>query len=107
MTSKNKSLVKPSLRFRPQNVSGSFIMKERLQTGKSFNYNYQERTRWYPSGWGFSKKVLGRIFGQLHYRACHAPKPIQKQWASAYKAFGRKYMPINASVRYIKQREWL
>jgi hypothetical protein len=76
-------------------------MKERLQVGKTFNYNWQERTNWYPVGWGFNRRVIGKIFGQLHYRAYHAPKPVTKRWMKSYKAFERKHLPLNGSMRFL------
>ena len=101
MTSKNKSLVKPTMRFRPQHLSGGLIMRERRQTGRTFNYNWQERTRWYPVGWKFNRQVIGRIFGHLHYLALHAPKPVQTRWRPAYRAFERRYLPMKGSMRFL------
>ena len=101
MTSKNISLTKPTRRFRPQNLSKRAVMIERLKFKKTFNYNYQERHSWYPAGWGFNRRVLGKIFGQLHYRAYHSPTPVSKRWMKSYKAFERKHLPLNGSMRFL------
>jgi hypothetical protein len=79
-------------------------MKQRLKCGRSENYNWQTRIKWYPVGWGFNKKVLGNIFGKLHYLACHAPTPIQKKWKQPYKNFYIKHFGTHkASSRYLNK----
>lgn len=92
-------------KFRPQDLSKRYIIKERLKYGRSENYNWQTRVKWYPAGWGFNKKVIGDMHGKLHYLACHAPKPIQKRWTKAYDNFYKKHFGTkHASVRYLN--EW-
>jgi hypothetical protein len=88
------------MRFRPQAVSTAFIMRERLQTGRVFRYNWVERNSWYPAGWGINRRAIGRVFGQLHYRACHAPQPVQQRWSSAYRTFTRRHLPEFGSQRF-------
>ena len=88
-------------KFRPQGLSKRFILKQRLKYGRPDNYNWQTRVKWYPAGWGFNKQVIGRIFGRLHYLACHAPAPVQQRYQRAYRALDARLTPQRASVRYI------
>ena len=90
-------------KFRPQDLPKRYIIKERLKYGRSENYNWQTRIKWYPAGWGFNKKVLGGIHGRLHYLACHAPAPIQKRWTKAYANFQKQHFGVHkfASARYL------
>jgi hypothetical protein len=88
-------------KFRPQDLSKSYIIKQRLKYGRSDNYNFQSRVKWYPVGWGFNKRVIGGIFGRLHYLACHAPTPVQKRYQRAYRALEARLIPRKASIRYI------
>lgn len=89
--------------FRPQDIPTSYVMRQRLKTGRSDNYNWQTRIKWYPAGWGYNKRVLGGIHSRLHYLACHAPGPIRKRWSHAYNAFQAKHFGFRgkASVRYL------
>ena len=89
-------------RFRPQDLPKTFVMKDRLKSGKTINYNWQSRRGdiWYPAGWKFNQRVIGDQFGRLHYLACHAPEPVQKQWRQAYNNFYKKHFPVKASDRY-------
>jgi len=97
--------------FRPQDLPKSYIFKQRLTFGKSENYNWHSRVKWYPVGWGLNKKVLSKQFGRLHYLACHAPKPIQKKYRVAYENFYHKHFGTkHASVRYLNNyscHSWL
>jgi hypothetical protein len=92
-------------RFRPQDISKRYIIRQRRITGVSESYNWQTRIRWYPAGWGFNKQVLGRVFARLHYLACHAPAPVQRQWRPAYNKFCDRYLAQKgrASVRYLNK----
>lgn len=98
-------------KFRPQDLPKRYTIKERLKYGRTDNYNWQTRVKWYPAGWGFNKKVIGDMHGKLHYLACHAPKPIQKRWAKAYKMFYKKHFGTeHASARYLNNwscHSWL
>lgn len=89
--------------LRPQGISKRYTIKQRLKYGRSDNYNWQTRIKWYPAGWGFNKKVIGNQFSKLHYLACHSPEPIQKRWAKAYNNFQAKHFGSKgkASVRYL------
>lgn len=93
-------------RFRPQDLPKSYIMKQRLRYGRTDTYNWQTRVKWYPVGWGLNKRVIGDIFGRLHYLACHSPKPVRQRWRKAYKAFEAKYFASRgkASMRYLNNR---
>jgi hypothetical protein len=90
-------------KFRPQDTPKRAIIKQRLKYGRSDNYNWQTRIKWYPAGWGFNKKVIGTQHSRLHYLACHAPEPIQKRWSKVYDNFMAKHFGTKgkASVRYL------
>ncbi len=92
-------------KFRPQDTSKRSIIKQRLKYGRTDNYNWQTRVKWYPAGWGFNKRVIGNQHSRLHYLACHAPEPIRKQWRTTYKAFMDKHFGDagRASVRYLNK----
>lgn len=79
------------LKFRPQHLNKRILIKGR-RCGKTINYNFTHRDKWFPAGWGFNQKILGSIFGKLHYLACHSPNPIQKKWAKAYKNFEKAHL---------------
>ena len=88
-------------RFRPQPIPKKYMIKER-RMGLWVNYNWQPRTHWYPAGWKPNHISIGRIFGQLHYLACHSPAPIQKKWRAAYQRFCNQHIPSRASMRYLE-----
>lgn len=90
-------------KFRPQDLPKSLIFKQRLKHGRSENYNWQTRIRWYPAGWKVNQISISRRFSHLHYLACHAPLPIQQRWRSAYKKFEQRHFAAQgrASVRYL------
>jgi hypothetical protein len=99
-------------KFRPQDIGTRYIIKQRLLTGRSENYNWQSRTVWYPAGWKVNKRTIGKQFLRLHYLACHAPKPVQKRWASAYQNFMNRHFSSGgkASMRYLNNHSahsWL
>ena len=87
-------------KFRPQDNQKRYMIKLRRLTGRSENYNWCPRSEWYPAGWGPNKKVLGKIFGRLHYLACHAPAPVQAKWRRAYRALEERMFTTRASMRY-------
>jgi hypothetical protein len=90
-------------KFRPQEISKVAVMKQLLKYGRSDNYNFQTRVKWYPAGWGFNKRVLGNIHSRMHYLACHAPEPISKQWRVRYDVFMKKHFgdATKGSMRYL------
>lgn len=92
-------------KFRPQDIDKLYIMKQRRLTGRSENYSWQSRIKWYPAGWGFNKRVLGSMHSRLHYLACHAPTPVQKKWAKTYKVFMDKHFGDTgkATIRYLNK----
>jgi hypothetical protein len=99
-------------KFRPQDLSKTFVMKQRLKYGRSDNYNWQNRIEWYPVGWRLNKKTIGNQFGRLHYLACHAPEPVAKKWKSAYNVFMKKHFGEagKGSMRYLNKHSchsWL
>jgi hypothetical protein len=90
-------------RFRPQDLSKTFVMKERLKYGRSDSYNWQTRIEWYPAGYKLNKKTITKQFQKLHYLACHAPEPVAKKWKSAYNQFEKKHFAHGgkASMRFL------
>lgn len=99
-------------KFRPQEISKLDVMRQRLKTGRSENYNWQSRVEWYPVGWGVNKRTIGRLFSRLHYLACHAPQPVQHRWRSAYRTFMNRHFGAagQASMRYLNKwscHSWL
>ena len=99
-------------KFRPQSMSKSYGIKQRLRTGRVGNYNWQTRIDWYPAGWDKRRQQFARRFSKLHYLACHAPRPIQTQWQATYRMFMNKHFgnASNASVRYLNKwscHSWL
>lgn len=98
-------------RFRPQDIAKHYIMRQRLKTGRSESYNWQTRAEWYPAVWTRHQQTIAKRFGRLHYLACHAPRPIQKQWHNAYKLFYRRHFGGDqASVRFLNKytcHSWL
>lgn len=90
-------------KFRPQDLSKSYVMKQRLKYGRSDNYNWQSRVEWFPAGYKLNKKTISKQFSKLHYLACHAPAPVCKKWAPAYKVFMNKHFGDSgkASMRYL------
>ena len=99
-----------SLLYRPQDLPKWLVMSERRMGGGRVNYNFRNRIKWYPVGWGVNKRVIGNQSGRLHYLACHAPEPVQKQWRKAYNNFYKKHFPVKASDRYANKyscHSWL
>ncbi len=93
-----------TLLYRPQDLPKKFIMQERLLGGGRVNYNFCNRTKWYPAGWKFNKITLGKMHAKLHYLAWHAPKPIQKKYKKIYDNFSKIHFGSNrASVRYLNK----
>jgi hypothetical protein len=91
-------------RFRPQDINKRYIIKQRLLTGRSENYNWQSRVEWYPAGYRLNKKTIVKQFGRLHYLACHSPKKVQQRWQKVYDHFhNRHFGTFNGTVRYLNQ----
>lgn len=92
--------------FRPHQPNKRMTMRLRYK-GYSAEwismYNFVDRVKWYPAGWGFNRRVLGDIHSRLHYFACHAPKPVQQRWRVAYKNFMAQHFGNagRASIRYL------
>lgn len=99
-------------RFRPQDISRRYVIKQRLRTGRADNLNWQSRVKWYPAGWKINHQTLGNIHSRLHYLACHAPEPVQQRWRPAYRVFMNRHFGDagRASMRYLNTRSchaWL
>lgn len=90
-------------KFRPQEINRVHIIRLRLKGygNEWINHNWQTRVEWWPCGYGSNKIVIARRFKRLHYLACHAPKPVQKRWAPAYRAFYKKHFGVAGSIRYL------
>jgi hypothetical protein len=90
-------------RFRPQDISKRFVIRQRLLTGRSESYNWQSRIEWWPCGYRLNKKTIAKQFTRLHYLACHAPEPVAKKWRSAYNLFEKKHFASGgkASMRFL------
>lgn len=86
-------------KFRPQNLNKLYLLKHARVTGRRENYNWQTRIEWWPCGYRLNKITIAKQFKQLHYLACHAPDPIRKRWANAYKLF-------EANARHRTWRAW-
>lgn len=87
-------------RFRPQDNNKRYLIKQRRKYGYTDLSNWQTRVDWWPPGYGLNQQSISRRFSQLHYLACHAPKPVAKKWRSAYNQFEKKHFTTLASVRY-------
>lgn len=101
-----------TLLFRPQfgNVKWK-LRQRRLGSPWGGNNNFRSREAWWPAAWSEHQRQFARRFGQLHYLACHAPVPVQKQWRSAYKMFVQRHFGSHlASMRYVNNwtcHSWL
>lgn len=100
--------------FRPQDIKKVYTIKLRRKGygNEWINYNFQNRAKWYPAGWGLNKRTIGSIHSRMHYLACHAPVPIQKAWRTKYDAFMTKHFGDagRASMRYLNNwscHSWL
>jgi hypothetical protein len=99
-------------KFRPQDLSKTFVMKQRLKHGRSDSYSWQTRIEWFPVGYKLNKKTIAKQFGKLHYLACHAPKPVALKWKAAYNLFEKKHLADGgkASMRFLNNwtaHSWL
>jgi len=99
-------------KFRPQGINKRYLLKIRRLIGRNNSYNWQSRVEWYPAGWGFNKRTIGRQFSRLHYLACHAPEPVAKKWQKVYNNFQNKHFATTgkASIRYLNKysaHSWL
>jgi hypothetical protein len=92
-------------KFRPQDISKHYVVRMRLKTGRSENYNWQTRAQWHPAGWKSNQISIGRRFARLHYLACHAPGPVKQKWRIAYiNLCNRLFAQAGrASIRYLNK----
>jgi hypothetical protein len=100
--------------FRPhENIKVHTIKLRRKGYGNEWsNYNFHNRTKWYPAGWKTNHKVIGSQHSKLHYLACHSPEKIQKKWTKTYQNFMNKHFGYagKASMRYLNNwscHNWL
>lgn len=97
----------PPNKFRPSSsMTTKSIMRQRRMYGYTDSYNWQSRVEWYPAGYKLNRKTIFKQFGNLHYLACHSPKPITKKWQQTYDKFHTKHFGSfkGASMRYLN--EW-
>lgn len=91
--------------FRPQEHSKVHTIKLRRKGygNEWINYNFVNRVKWYPAGWGINKRTIGIIHSRIHYRAWHAPGPIRKRWRAVHRTFMNKHFGSagKASMRYL------
>jgi len=92
--------VQKTLRFRPQELSKRFRIRERLYSMPEMNYNWQTRTDWFPAGYTSNMKCLSKQFSRIHHFACHAPGPVQQHWKRANQLFMKQHFTTHASMRY-------
>jgi hypothetical protein len=75
------------------------------------NYNLRERPKDIKiKGATINKLTLIKLFGRLHYLACHAPKAIQNKWTSTYNKFRLKHLPYKTYPRWCNEytpQEWI
>jgi len=100
--------------FRPMTMHKPATIKLRLKGYDNawINYNFPRRAKWFLAGWGINKRTIGSIHSRMHYLACHAPEPIQKQWRTKYAVFMKNHFGDNgrASMRYLNKyscHSWL
>lgn len=93
--------------FRPMELSkrATIKLRRRGYGNEWINYNFVNRAKWWPAGWGVNKRTIGRIHSRMHYLACHSPEPIQKKWRVTYNNFMAKHFGAagRASIRYLNK----
>lgn len=92
-------------KFRPQQTNLRYLIRQRLQLGRTENHTWQTRQQWHPAAWKLNQISIGRRFAQLHYLACHAPEPVQRRWRTTYANFMSKHFGLtsNTSGRYLNR----
>jgi len=98
-------------KFRPQEISTSYIMKQRLKYGRTDNFNWQTRTNWVPAGLTKNQIHILRRWQQIHHFACHTKNPAQ-HWVFANKMFEKQFLGSmgKGSMRYLNKwsaHSWL
>lgn len=99
------------LRFRPQKLPLRFIVRERLQTGRVNNYNWQFRTTWVRSGLTKNRIGILRRWQQIHHYSSHAYN-ILPHWNIAEIMFNKNFLAEGgkASTRFLNNHtahSWL
>ena len=89
-------------RFRPQAVSKSYIIKQRLHYGRTDNFNWQTRRTWTPVGMTPHQAGIVRRWQQIHHWACHAPA-CAPHWKKANDLFNQRHLGSTGrgSMRYL------
>jgi hypothetical protein len=70
--------------FRPQNLSKTIFFYNR----NIYNWNNTFSINRYKES---NKQTISKIFSNLHYLACHAPKKVNKKWLIIYNKFMNKH----------------
>lgn len=86
-------------KFRPQEISKTYIIKQRLKYGRTDNYNWQTRSNWYPANMTKNQISIMRRWLQIHHYASHTERPAQ-YWIRANQMFMKAHFPANASNSY-------
>jgi len=89
-------------RFRPQDLPKSYVIKERLNYGRSNNYNWQSRVKWIPAGYKSNRIGILRRWQEIHHYSSHAPWCLP-HWKTAQRNFNTKFFGAGgkASTRYL------
>jgi hypothetical protein len=88
-------------KFRPQEISKSYVMKQRLKYGRTDNFNWQTRSNWVPASFTKNQVSIFRRWQQIHHFASHAPSCLP-HWKVANKMFNEKFFASkgNPSMRF-------
>jgi hypothetical protein len=79
---------KRSTIFKPSNAPKCWLIKERRE-GRTYGGSFCNRYN-YPFKL-VNQRVIGRIFGHLHYLAQHAPEAVNAKWRTVYRNFMNKH----------------
>ena len=98
-------------KFRPQEISKTYVMKQRLKYGRTDNYNFQTRSNWVPARFTKNQISIFRRWQQIHHFASHTKCPA-KHWVFANNMFCKQFFGSSgkASMRYLNKwsaHSWL
>ena len=98
-------------KFRPQEISKTYVMKQRLKDGRTDNYNFQTRSNWVPARFTKNQISIFRRWQQIHHFASHTKCPA-KHWVVANNMFCKQFFGSGgkASMRYLNKwsaHSWL
>ena len=98
-------------KFRPQEISKTYVMKQRLKYGRTDNYNFQTHSNWVPARFTKNQISIFRRWQQIHHFASHTKCPA-KHWVVANNMFCKQFFGSSgkASMRYLNKwsaHSWL